>query len=64
MIIYVVTLDNKQNGERHLGRVAFTNEDDAFDYCWKKNREHLMSSYYYDYCAIELKGVSKEDGVV
>lgn len=36
MIIYVVTLNNRQSGERHLERVAFTNEDDAFDYCWKK----------------------------
>ena len=33
MIIYVVTLNNRQSGERHLERIAFTNEDDAFDYC-------------------------------
>ena len=38
MIIYVIMLNNKQNGERHLERVAFTNEDDAFDYCNRAER--------------------------
>ena len=55
MVVYVVTINNINNGERHLDSV-FANEDDAFNYCWNKNREYSMRSYDYDYAAFEVKG--------
>ena len=63
MIVYVVTLNNKNNDERHLDSV-FANEDDAFNYCWNKNREHSMSSYDYDYAAFEVKGEIKANATL
>lgn len=55
MIVYIVTCNNRANGERYLDCV-WANEDEVVDYIENKNSNLGMNGYYYDYCAMQLKG--------